>query len=317
MAGGLTTLFAEPSADTLAATGGGQPQSIKSLSIVTRRGDKLPVEGRMFTVPWNGSSALALILTNGQTGATQRDAESALGATESENRELKSILDAATDGVITLDGEGRVVGANARAAALFGKSADEMPGRSFGDLLAPESERAARDYFDRIARGTGMLNNVLNVAARGGDDRLVPLAMTLARVGAGRICAVFRDATGGKQTEEGLRHAKREALRAASAKAEFLAKVSHEIRTPLNAMTGFAEVIMAERFGPIGNERYREYVKDIHGAGMHLVSLLNDLLDRLRSRQEAILVHGRDFSFSCLPLQSRASEARRCGHAAL
>ena len=57
------------------------------------------------------------------------------------------------------------------------------------------------------------------------------------------------------------------------------AKVSHEIRTPLNAITGFAEVIMAERFGPIGNERYREYLKDIHGAGTQLVSMLNDLLD--------------------------------------
>ena len=44
-------------------------------------------------------------------------------------------------------------------------------------------------------------------------------------------------------------------------------------------MTGFAEVIMAERFGPIGNERYREYLKDIHAAGTHLVSMLNDLLD--------------------------------------
>ncbi len=47
-------------------------------------------------------------------------------------------------------------------------------------------------------------------------------------------------------------------------------------------MTGFAEVIMAERFGPIGNERYREYLKDIHAAGTHLVSMLNDLLDLSR-----------------------------------
>ncbi|MDE1974476.1 MAG: HAMP domain-containing histidine kinase, partial [Hyphomicrobiales bacterium] len=79
--------------------------------------------------------------------------------------------------------------------------------------------------------------------------------------------------------EDELRNATREAQKAAAAKAEFVGKVSHEIRTPLNAITGFAEVIAAERFGPLGNERYRDYVKDIHAAGMHLVSLLNDLLD--------------------------------------
>jgi len=82
-----------------------------------------------------------------------------------------------------------------------------------------------------------------------------------------------------KKSEEELRAATREAQKAAAAKAQFVAKVSHEIRTPLNTIVGFAEVITAERFGPIGNERYREYVKDIHAAGMHLVSLLNDLLD--------------------------------------
>ena len=75
------------------------------------------------------------------------------------------------------------------------------------------------------------------------------------------------------------RTSRREAQKAAAAKADFLAKVSHEIRTPLNSMIGFAEVIMAERFGSIGNDRYREYLKDMHAAGTHMVSLLNDLLD--------------------------------------
>jgi signal transduction histidine kinase len=37
--------------------------------------------------------------------------------------------------------------------------------------------------------------------------------------------------------------------------------------------------MMAERFGPVGNERYRDYLKDISNSGSHLVSLLNDLLD--------------------------------------
>jgi signal transduction histidine kinase len=153
-AGGLGTLFVEPSAGTLAEGG------TQSLSIMTRKGDTVPVDGRLFSVPWNGASALALVLTNGQAAEKRQAAEAALAAAEAE-----------------------------------------------------------------------------------------------------------------------LRNAKRETQKAASAKADFVAKVSHEIRTPLNAMTGFAEVMMAERFGPIGNERYREYLKDIHGAGTHLVALLNDLLD--------------------------------------
>ena len=62
-------------------------------------------------------------------------------------------------------------------------------------------------------------------------------------------------------------------------KSDFLAKISHEIRTPLNAIIGFSEVMIEERFGPIGNERYREYLRDIHASGEHVISLVNDLLD--------------------------------------
>ena len=279
-AGGLSTLFAEPGEALAAAEAAAPP--LASLSIKTQRGDNVPVQGRMFTVPWTGSSALALILTNGQAAAAQRDAERARDVAEMENRELKSALDTATDGVITLDAAGHIVGANARAAALFGKPAAALAGRSFDDLLAPESKHAARDYFNRVMRGTGSVDNAIDVAARAAGERLVPLAMAFGRIGADRICAVLRDMTNRKQSEDELRNARRDTQRAASAKAEFLAKVSHEIRTPLNAMTGFAEVIMAERFGPIGNERYREYVKDIHAAGTHLVAMLNDLLDLSR-----------------------------------
>ncbi len=171
-AGGLNTLFAEPGAGALAQSGGAQ-----SLSVMTRSGDRRPVEGRLFTVPWSGGSALALILINGEAEERRRATALALGTAQNEIRELTAKLE------------------------------------SF------------------------------------------------------------------KKTEEELRTATREAQKAAAAKADFVGKVSHEIRTPLNAITGFAEVIMAERFGPIGNERYREYLKDIHAAGMHLVSLLNDLLD--------------------------------------
>ncbi len=63
------------------------------------------------------------------------------------------------------------------------------------------------------------------------------------------------------------------------AKSEFLANMSHELRTPLNAINGFSEIMVAEMYGPLGDARYKDYAKDIHNSGQHLLALINDILD--------------------------------------
>jgi signal transduction histidine kinase len=65
----------------------------------------------------------------------------------------------------------------------------------------------------------------------------------------------------------------------AARRLDFLAKVSHEVRTPLNSILGFTELMLEERFGPIGSKRYKQYIEDIHNSGQFALSLLNDLLD--------------------------------------
>ena len=76
-----------------------------------------------------------------------------------------------------------------------------------------------------------------------------------------------------------LRTAKERAEVADKAKSEFLANMSHELRTPLNAIIGFSEAMRAELFGPLGNDQYRDYIKDVHESGVHLLELISGILD--------------------------------------
>jgi two-component system cell cycle sensor histidine kinase PleC len=66
---------------------------------------------------------------------------------------------------------------------------------------------------------------------------------------------------------------------ASRAKSEFLANMSHELRTPLNAIIGFSELMESALFGPLGSERYEEYIRDIHVSGNYLLGVINDILD--------------------------------------
>jgi two-component system cell cycle sensor histidine kinase PleC len=92
------------------------------------------------------------------------------------------------------------------------------------------------------------------------------------------LFGVMQDVTDLMKHEHELREAKESAERAYAAKSQFLANMSHELRTPLNAIIGFSEIMMRQLLGPIGTEKYLEYVKGVHHSGEHLLNIINDIL---------------------------------------
>ena len=199
-----------------------------------------------------------------------------------EVEELRAILETATDGVVVIDFDGTIRSMNRSASALFNYDNDETEGRPFVMLFAHESQKAIVDYLAGLS-GHGVasvLNDGREVIGREASGGFIPLFMTIGRLTSSNgFCAVIRDVTQWKRTEEELRTAKRVAEAANAHKSEFLAHVSHEIRTPLNAIIGFADLMATEHFGPVGHPRYVEYASDIVRSGRHVLDIVNDLLD--------------------------------------
>ncbi|MGR9447996.1 ATP-binding protein [Rhizobium leguminosarum] len=281
-----------------------------------------PVTARLQSVRWEDANALMLALMplegkeDGRGEANRSEGRSEgrpermvekVAKLQVEVEELRSILETATDGVVVIGTEGDIRSMNRSASALFNYDEQETRGKPFVMLFAHESQKAVIDYLNGLS-GHGVasvLNDGREVIGREAAGGFVPLFMTMGQLTSSNgYCAVIRDITQWKRTEDELRNAKGAAETANAHKTDFLARVSHEIRTPLNAIIGFSDMMAGERFGPIGHPRYIEYANDIGRSGRHVLDIVNDLLDI--SKIEAGEM---DLDFDAVGLNEAVSEA--------
>ncbi|MER9374539.1 PAS domain S-box protein [Mesorhizobium sp. M0491] len=284
-AGGLGALFADPYADDGVSDG-----TDRALRLKTRDGQEFPIEAILRSVPWRDGKALMLVVRR----SGEDDAPASLHVVGDEQTqpdiselkvriaEMRTIIDTATDGVVLIGRDGTIRSISRPAEALFGFDSDDVTGKPFASLFAIESQRAARDYLNGLSEPgvASVMNDGREVIGRESQGRFIPLFMTIGRLpNDSGFCAVVRDITQWKRAEEDLTQARAVAERASSQKTDFLARISHEIRTPLNAIIGFSELMVDEKFGPVANDRYRDYLRDINRSGNHVLDLVNDLLD--------------------------------------
>jgi PAS domain S-box-containing protein len=229
-------------------------------------------------------------------------------------RRFRDLLEAAPDAIIEVDREGRILLLNLVTEKLFGYSREELLGRSV-EMLVPDALRGGHaqhraDYWAHpITRPMGI---GLALHGRRKDGSSIPVEISLSPVKSEdgfRVTAVIRDISERRQTEERLRQMQeaytrelesrnREVERANQLKSEFLASMSHELRTPLHTIIGFAELLGEELEGPL-NDKQKRFINHIHTDSIHLLALINDILDiskiesgRLGLRRETFDIGG-------------------------
>ncbi|HZF35653.1 MAG TPA: PAS domain S-box protein [Candidatus Angelobacter sp.] len=264
-----------------------------------------------------------------QTDVTDRvRAEEALRRSESELRALAethaATLDSLPAHVALLDADGIIVSVNRMWRDAAGPAdVDDLAG-------------LGRSYFDSVEDPDGMFTDEAPTVSAGlravlaGDSpmfareylRIVGreprwfkfVATPVSRTEPRGVVVMHFDITDRIMAEEALRAAKEQAEFANRSKSEFLANVSHELRTPLNAVIGFSEVMQREMFGPLGKLQYKEYAKDIHDSGVHLLKIINDILDLSKIEAGKFELHKEkmqvsDVVRSCLRLVSDRANA--------
>jgi signal transduction histidine kinase len=170
---------------------------------------------------------------------------------------------------------------------------------------------AATDFTIRITHGqarwqlhwdvlpefeAGSRKQLARVLALGGSLLSLTVALLLAVLLAQNVRVRNRV----RQRTEELAKARDEAEAANRTKTEFLANMSHELRTPLNAILGFSEIIRDQVFGTGAGERYREYARDIHRSGAHLLEIITDILDIAKAEEGKLDLIEDDFDLQRL-----------------
>jgi PAS domain S-box-containing protein len=223
--------------------------------------------GRPFT---EADLALAALFT--PQAAVAIENARLFAAAERQRRYFEELVRNSPVAIVNIDAEGRVLSCNPAFEQLYGWAEAEIAGQPLDDLVTDEQTRSEAQAYtsqasDRAVKGIGRRRRrdgtLVDV-----EVLAVPVVIDGERAG---MMGLYHDITA-------LLAARREAEAANAAKSRFLASMSHELRTPLNAIIGYSEMLQEDARAEGAGGLVADLQK-IHGAGRHLLTLINDVLD--------------------------------------
>jgi len=198
-----------------------------------------------------------------------------------------AFVDSALEGFFRSTRNGRYLIVNPALARIYGYDSPDQVRTELIDIgQSLYVDAARRSEFEQLISKTGIVKDFVS-QIRQRDGTLIWISENARTVTDEDGQFLFYEGTVedislARASEEAMRRALSETQEAARAKAAFLAAMSHELKTPLNAVIGFSDLMRQQLFGPIGEERYRGYITDIHENGRRLLAMINDILDLSR-----------------------------------
>ncbi|MBV8650708.1 MAG: PAS-domain containing protein [Alphaproteobacteria bacterium] len=195
---------------------------------------------------------------------------------------LQSTLEHMGEGLCVFDRDNRLLAWNDRFISMLALPASVGRGTRFEDILRLQARRGEFGQVDIELEVKTRLDRLRADGAQMIERKTLGgrvLEIRRRRMPFGGIVTVYSDITERRRAEQEMIDAFNQAEVANRSKSEFLANMSHELRTPLNAIIGFSDILRSEKFGPIANPKYLEYARDVHASGVHLLDLINDVLD--------------------------------------
>lgn len=208
-----------------------------------------------------------------------KKAEAALR--ESENK-INSIIQAAVDGIITIDTRGIIEMVNPSAARLFGYESSELLGKSV-NMLMPEPDRSLHDSYMGHYHATGekrIIGIGREVTGLRKDGTLFPFYLSISEVqlsGRKVYTGFVHDITQQKLNEERLRRYAAELERSNRELQDFAYVSSHDLQEPLRKIQAFGDRLLTKEYDNL-SEQGQDYVDRMLNAASRMQNLINDLL---------------------------------------
>jgi len=249
-------------------------------------GEIYPIRAHMRGVTWFDGAPASMISFTPREEEPQDHLAQELAELQKKAVELSVLLNLVADGVLIIDEGGIIHSLNDAVTQLLGQSAEMMKGKHFSQFFAPLSLPLLLQNFDALRQSKQ------NAGKRSGLGEAVEVAIHLQNRQAKTLSVQFshmemddgyyviiREHARPSEDRTVLEQVPEKPSAQTMQKSHYLALVSHEIRTPLNAIVGLSQMMLAEKYGALQNDRYRTYLRDIVSSGEHIMSLINDLLD--------------------------------------